>query len=112
MTHESVNSVLKRVFGFETFRDGQEKVITTLLSGKSALAVFPTGSGKSLCYQLPAICLEGLTLVISPLIALMKDQVEFLQAKGIQAERLDSSLEWTTVSDIYNRLRQNQIKLL
>ncbi|NQT15707.1 MAG: DEAD/DEAH box helicase, partial [Planctomycetes bacterium] len=68
---------LSRVFGFDEFREGQEAVISRLLAGKSAVAIFPTGAGKSLCYQLPAMLLEGLTLVISPLIALMKDQVDF-----------------------------------
>ena len=66
-------------FGFHSFRPGQERVIEALLAGRSALAVFPTGAGKSLCYQLPALMLEGVTVVVSPLIALMKDQIDFLQ---------------------------------
>ena len=73
---------LKERFGFDAFREGQEEAISRLLDGKSVLAIFPTGGGKSLCYQLPALMLEGLTLVISPLIALMKDQLDFLTGKG------------------------------
>ena len=72
------HSLLKATFGFETFRSGQEQVIQTLLEGRSASAIFPTGSGKSLCYQLPALLLPGLTLVVSPLLALMKDQIDSL----------------------------------
>src|ERR1700751_2294990 len=89
----SIVSTLKSVFGFDQFRDGQAKIITKILEGKSALAVFPTGSGKSLCYQLSALHLPGLTLVISPLIALMKDQIDFLRARKIPAARLDSSID-------------------
>ncbi|MDX2284072.1 MAG: RecQ family ATP-dependent DNA helicase [Bacteroidia bacterium] len=85
-------SVLRQRFGFSDFRPGQEAVISALLAGRSALAVFPTGSGKSLCYQLPALLLPGLTVVISPLIALMKDQIDFLTRRGIAAARLDSTL--------------------
>src|SRR3984893_13124910 len=90
--HTSIHATLKNVFGFDTFREGQEAIISKILEGKSALAVFPTGSGKSLCYQLPALHLEGLTLVISPLIALMKDQIDFLRGHGVAAARLDSSV--------------------
>ena len=75
--------LLERHFGFSEFRPGQSQVVETLLEGRSVLAVFPTGSGKSLCFQLPALCMEGLTLVVSPLLALMKDQVDFLQSKNI-----------------------------
>ena len=83
---------LKERFGFETFREGQEEAISRLLGGKSVLAIFPTGGGKSLCYQLPSFLLDGLTVVISPLIALMKDQLDFLISKGAPAARLDSTL--------------------
>ena len=84
--------LLRTYFGFAEFRPGQRQVIEALLPGNAALAVFPTGGGKSLCYQLPALALEGVTLVVSPLIALMKDQIDFLRARGIAAARLDSSL--------------------
>src|SRR5437879_3629141 len=85
--------LMARVFGFTALRDGQEAVVSRLLAGRSALAIFPTGGGKSLCYQLPALHFDGLTLVVSPLIALMKDQLDFLSRKGVAAARLDSSLE-------------------
>jgi ATP-dependent DNA helicase RecQ len=103
---------LRQVFGFDTFLPGQEAVISAVLAGRSALAVFPTGQGKSLCYQLPALHLPGLTLVVSPLMALMKDQVDFLVAKGIAAARLDSSLDFNAVNTIYDRLLGNELKLL
>ncbi len=86
------HEALRNHFGHDAFKPGQEEVITYLLDGHSAAAVFPTGGGKSLCYQLPALLLEGLTLVVSPLIALMKDQIDALVARGIEAARLDSSL--------------------
>src|SRR5262249_56591353 len=85
------HDLLRDRFGFDQFRPGQEEVIAHLLAGRSAAAVFPTGSGKSLCYQLPALLLPGVTVVVSPLIALMKEQTERLQAKGVAAERLDST---------------------
>ena len=108
----SVQSTLKSVFGFDQFRDGQETVISKILEGKSALAVFPTGSGKSLCYQLSALHLPGVTLVISPLIALMKDQIDFLRKRKIPAARLDSSIELQEIRRTDADLRAGRIKLL
>ncbi len=105
-------NILKDVFGFDSFRKGQEAVIQKLLAGQSALAVFPTGSGKSLCFQYPAVISENLTVVVSPLIALMKDQVEFLQKHNVAAARLDSTLSWSEVKQIYSDLRENKLKLL
>lgn len=93
--NDRATQVLSDVFGFERFRPGQEQAIRQLLAGHSSVAIFPTGSGKSLCYQLPALLLEGLTVVISPLIALMKDQLDFLRDRKIPAARLDSSLDRT-----------------
>lgn len=104
--------LLHTTFKLSAFRPGQEEVINALLHGHSALAVFPTGGGKSLCYQLPALMLDGLTLVVSPLIALMKDQVDALAALGIVAARLDSSLGGDEVQSIYTGLGQGKIKLL
>ena len=103
---------LRTHFGFESFREGQEPVIRALLEGRSSLAIFPTGGGKSLCYQVPALLLDGLTLVVSPLIALMKDQVDALNAKGIAAARLDSTLDAEQVRDVYARLDAGSLKLL
>ena len=108
----SIHATLKNVFGFDTFRQGQEPIISKILEGKSALAVFPTGSGKSLCYQLSALHLEGLTLVISPLIALMKDQIDFLRGRNIPAARLDSTLELEEFRRIDLDLRARRLKLL
>ena len=108
----SIFSTLKDVFGFDQFRDGQSKIITKILEGESALAVFPTGSGKSLCYQLSALHLPGLTLVISPLIALMKDQIDFLRARKIPAARLDSSIDLEEIRRTDAALRAGRLKLL
>src|SRR3954469_22581746 len=99
-------------FGFDSFRPGQQQVIDALLAGRSALAVFPTGAGKSLCYQLPALLLEGTTIVVSPLIALMKDQIDFLQRSGIDAARLDSSLDAAEQRATFEQLRAGSLKLL
>jgi ATP-dependent DNA helicase RecQ len=104
--------LLRHTFKLQTFRAGQEAVIEALLAGRSALAVFPTRGGKSLCYQLPALMLDGLTLVVSPLIALMKDQVDRLNALGIPAARLDSSLSVEEVQAIHQDLDKGNIKLL
>ncbi|MBL9160244.1 MAG: RecQ family ATP-dependent DNA helicase [Verrucomicrobiales bacterium] len=103
---------LRRFFGHDTFRPGQEAVISRLLPGRSVLALFPTGAGKSLCYQLPALLLDGLTLVVSPLIALMKDQVGALQARGLAAERLDSTLSPEEVNRVYSSMEDGSLKLL
>src|SRR4051812_9143503 len=103
---------LRTHFGHEKFRDGQEAVVRSLLAGESALALFPTGAGKSLCYQLPAVLLEGTALVVSPLIALMKDQVDALRARGIAAARLDSSLSAEETQRVYADLREGKLKLL
>src|SRR5258708_175751 len=105
-------ALLTRHFGFTEFRPGQEEVIAALDSHRAALAIFPTGGGKSICYQLPALLLDGLTLVVSPLIALMKDQIDFLKTRGVPAARLDSSLSLTELRDVYSTLRSGTLKML
>jgi ATP-dependent DNA helicase RecQ len=105
-------SALQTHFGHDAFREGQEAVIRALMEGESALALFPTGAGKSLCYQLPAVLMEGTALVVSPLIALMKDQVDALRARGIAAARLDSSLTAEETQRVYADLRAGTLKLL
>ena len=107
-----VRDTLRDVFGFDHFREGQERVIDALLGGRSALAIFPTGGGKSLCYQLPALLMDGLTLVISPLIALMKDQLDALDRRGVAAARLDSSLTADESRRVHSELRSGRLKLL
>jgi ATP-dependent DNA helicase RecQ len=108
----SAPDLLRSVFGFPGYREGQEAVVSRLLDSRSVLAVFPTGAGKSLCYQLPALMLEGITLVISPLIALMKDQIDFLTSRGIPAARLDSTLGPEELRQLYADLRAGTLKLL
>ena len=103
---------MEKHFGFSGFRAGQRKVIESLLANRPALAIFPTGGGKSLCYQLPAVLLEGLTLVVSPLIALMKDQVDALRERGIPAARLDSSLSADEAQAVYREMLSGSLKLL
>lgn len=105
-------AALRHHFGHDDFRPGQEAAVLRLLQGRSVLALFPTGAGKSLCYQLPALMLEGLTLVVSPLIALMKDQVEALRSRGIAAARLDSTLEREEVEAIYGGMADGSLRLL
>ena len=105
-------TVLKNRFGLTGFRDGQQAVIDRLLAGKNVAAVFPTGGGKSLCYQLPSQLLVGTTVVVSPLIALMKDQCDALAARGIAAARLDSSMPQEEFRDAVQGVRDGSIKLL
>jgi ATP-dependent DNA helicase RecQ len=104
--------ILRDRFGFVEFRPGQGKVIDALLTHGGALAVFPTGAGKSLCYQLPALLFEGVTVVVSPLIALMKDQIDALRQRGIAAARLDSSLSADEVRAVGAGMREGTLKLL
>jgi ATP-dependent DNA helicase RecQ len=99
-------------FGFTAFRSGQEKVIQSLMSDGRALAVFPTGGGKSLCYQLPALSFEGVTLVVSPLIALMKDQIDFLKSCGIAAAKMDSTCTQEELAQINLQIEKGELKLL
>jgi ATP-dependent DNA helicase RecQ len=109
---QTVTQVLRQHFGFEQFRPGQREVVENLLAGRSAAAVFPTGAGKSLCYQLPALMLPGVTLVVSPLIALMKDQIDALATRGIAARRLDSTLTAEAYRDVMQQVRSGQLRLL
>ena len=104
--------LLETKFGLNTFLPGQEQVIESLLAGHSTAAVFPTGGGKSLCYQLPALSLEGLTLVVSPLIALMKDQIDKLRRLGIAASQLDSTLQREEYIQLMDNLRGGHLRLL
>ena len=104
--------LLKQYFGYDEFLPLQEEIITSVLNGEDALVLMPTGGGKSLCYQLPALRLEGLTLVVSPLIALMKDQVDALQAYGIPAGAINSMMPFSEVRRVHEQARQGTLKIL
>jgi ATP-dependent DNA helicase RecQ len=104
--------LMKRYFGFDGFLKGQKDVIETIIEGESAAAIFPTGAGKSLCYQLPAMHLPGITLVVSPLLSLMKDQIEFLKSKRIPAAKLDSGISRAEYQATLHEAVQNRLKIL
>ncbi|MFC0777337.1 DNA helicase RecQ [Flavobacterium sp. HJSW_4] len=112
MTSEILHATLKENFGFEKFRPNQETIITTILSGQDALAIMPTGGGKSICFQLPALILPGITIVISPLIALMKDQVDSLKTNGISACYINSSQSSQEQQYYIDNLKSNHFKLV
>jgi ATP-dependent DNA helicase RecQ len=105
-------AALKEYFGFSKFLDGQEEVISEIVAGRDGLVVMPTGGGKSLCFQIPALCFPGVTLVVSPLIALMKDQVDALQARGIGATLINSTLSWPEQKERLDGMRQGEYKLV
>lgn len=107
-----MKNLLKQYFGYDEFRPLQEEIIKTVISGNDCFVLMPTGGGKSLCYQLPALKFSGITLVISPLIALMKDQVDSLKACGVAAEFINSSLSLTQINEICARVKNNEIKIL
>jgi ATP-dependent DNA helicase RecQ len=108
----TASALLHSVFGFSEFRPGQEEIVRAVLTGENVLAVMPTGSGKSLCYQLPAIARPGLTLVVSPLIALMRDQVRALSAAGVAAGSLNSSNEPAETARVLGLLHRRELRLL
>lgn len=112
VSQPQLEDALKHHFGYQTFRSGQLEIIQQLFLGKDSLVLMPTGGGKSMCYQLPAVLLPGITIVVSPLIALMKDQVDGLTRQGISAAFINSSLEQETINDIFQRLSRGEIKLL
>lgn len=109
MTHRDA---LKKYFGYDDFRPGQEEIISEILNNRNVLAILPTGGGKSLCYQIPAIISPGFSIVISPLIALMKDQVDGLKKSGIEAEFINSSLSYSQSENILSNIAYGKIKIL
>jgi ATP-dependent DNA helicase RecQ len=111
-TEQPLESALERVFGFSTFRPGQREVVEALLAGEDVLAVMPTGGGKSLCYQLPAVLKPGLTLVVSPLIALMDNQVAQLRLLGIEAAAVHSGVDRGERARIWQAIKEQRLKLL
>src|SRR5436305_3288829 len=111
-TINDARALLKSAFGYDNFRPGQEAAVSAVLAGCDTVVVLPTGGGKSLCYQVPALVLPGLTVVVSPLISLMKDQVDALTAKGLPAAFINSTLTSGQVSDRLARVDRGEIKLL
>src|SRR3984893_7388056 len=105
-------SALKKYFGYETFRPLQQEIIDDALSGRDVFALLPTGGGKSLCFQLPALLRDGLTIVVSPLISLMKDQVDALRTSGIAATFLNSALERDEAIERLRGLNRGEYRLL
>ena len=107
-----VQEALRTYFGFDSLRPGQDEVVQAIMAGRDALGIMPTGGGKSLCYQLPALCRPGLTVVVSPLIALMKDQVDALQSRGIPAAAVNSSLGAEEYRQVMQALRFGELKVV
>ncbi len=112
VTNLTKHTILRETFGYETFRPGQEEIVDNLLSGRNVLAVMPTGSGKSLCYQVPALVKGGLAIVVSPLVALMQDQVAALKLAGVAAETINSSASRDDNVTIWKRVAAGEVRLL
>lgn len=112
MPDETPQEILKKHFGFERFREPQGSIVETIVGGRDALVIMPTGGGKSLCYQLPALMLPHLTIVVSPLIALMKDQVDALRSRGIEAACLNSAQTLEEQNEIFAKIREGTLKLV
>src|SRR5690606_2223055 len=112
ITTDTTTTFLKTHFGYDTFLPNQEAIINDILSGNDLLAIMPTGGGKSLCFQLPALMLPGTAIVVSPLIALMKDQVDALRANGISAAFYNSSQQTEMQNDVLRQLQNRTLKLL
>ncbi|MDZ4991994.1 DNA helicase RecQ [Clostridium perfringens] len=104
--------ILKNFYGYSEFRKGQENIINEIISGNDVVAIMPTGGGKSICYQIPALILEGVTVVISPLISLMKDQVDAINSMGIESAYINSTLSNQEISDIFENVKNEHIKIL
>src|SRR5829696_2586890 len=108
----NIQQTLQQYFGYDEFRHNQQEIIENVLAKKDSVVLMPTGGGKSLCYQVPALLFDGVTIVVSPLIALMKDQVDALKLNGIAAAFLNSSQSSFAQAEIMKRLRDNKLSLL
>ena len=108
----TAREVLKQCFGYDSFRNGQAELISHILNGQDVFGIMPTGAGKSVCYQLPALMMRGMTIVISPLISLMIDQVSALRANGIPAACLHSVMDGDACKDVLRRVYNREIKIL
>ena len=104
--------ILKEVYGYDSFRGQQEEIISHVMSGQNAFVLMPTGSGKSLCYQVPAICMNGVGIIVSPLVALMQDQVEALSQLGVKAAAINSNMDSYAVAQAQQALQNNELDLL
>ena len=111
-TLDDARAALRAHFGYDDFRPGQAQAVASVLEGHDTLVILPTGGGKSICYQVPALLLGGLTVVVSPLISLMKDQVDALAARGLPATFINSTLASGEISDRLARAQRGEIKLL
>src|SRR6202034_741021 len=109
---DGANHLLRTIFGFAEFRSGQAEIVETIVAGREVLAVMPTGSGKSLCYQLPALLRDGLTIVVSPLIALMRNQVAQLRGYGIAAAALNSANDAAENRAILDQIARGELRLV
>ena len=109
---DDIRAKLKEVFGFDQFRGNQERIIMNILAGENTFVIMPTGAGKSMCYQMPAIMQEGTAIVISPLIALMKNQVDQLNAFGVNARFLNSTLSKSEINKLKKATLEGEVKLL
>ena len=110
--NEKPEKVLKTVFGYDSFRPLQKEIISNVLKGRDTLAVMPTGGGKSICYQIPALILKGITLVVSPLISLMQDQVGSLKTSGVNSVFLNSSLNWDEYLQAIEQIKTGKTKIV
>ncbi|HAR87065.1 MAG TPA: DNA helicase RecQ, partial [Clostridium sp.] len=107
-----MKEILEKYYGYKSFRTGQQPVIESILKGEDALTIMSTGSGKSICYQVPALILQGLTIVISPLISLMKDQVDALKDMGIPCSYINSSLSSKDFKEVLDGIKEEKYKIL
>ena len=108
----TTKETLKKYFGYDSFREGQEEVINEILKGRDVLAIMPTGAGKSLCYEIPALMMDGITIIISPLISLMQDQVTALKDLGITATYINSLLSDFEIGNVLNDIKNDKYKIV